>query len=161
MAKLEKEQQEFIIECFARYLPPREIIILVKDNFAIDVSYQDLYHYNPKHKNTLSKELRQHFLECREEYNKNTVNIGGASKSFRVEQLTEIFFEAKKSKNYKLAIEIMKQLEEMDKSQEGSGQVQANTAIKELIFDYVSKQQDPSHSKAVTEIDPGMQDTSS
>lgn len=148
MAKLEKEHQEFIIECFARYLPPREIISLVKDNFAITLTQQDVYHYNPNKKNALSKELKQYFLECREEYNKNLQNIGGASKSFRLDQLTELYFEAKKAKNYKLAVDILKQLEEMDKSQEGNGQAHANTAIKELIFDYVSKQQDPSHSKS-------------
>jgi hypothetical protein len=148
MAKLEKEQQEFIIECFARYLPPREIISLVKDNFAITLTQQDVYHYNPNKKNALSKELKQYFLECREEYNKNLQNIGGASKSFRVEQLTELYFTAKKNGNYKLALEVLKQLEEMDKSQEGSGQLHVNTAIKELITAYVATKQDPSHSKA-------------
>lgn len=148
MAKLEKEQQEFIIECFAQYLPPREIITLVKDNFNVVLTQQDLYHYNPKHKNALSKELRQYFIECREEYNKNGQNIGGSSKSFRLEQLTEIFFELKKSKNYKLAIEIIKQLEEMDKSQQGTGQEHASMAIKDLLVAYASAQQDPSHCKA-------------
>lgn len=131
--KLTGEQQKFIVERLARFVPPFEIIKEFTLTYNFKITNQDVYRYNlrnPSHH--VSKRLREYFEECRKKYNENIKAIPGANRTYRLEQATEIYETLKEKGNLSLALKALDQLEQMDnnvKDDNDTGKTHINQAI--------------------------------
>lgn len=74
MATLNKKQKLFIVQSLAVFNTPQETVVLVKEEFDINVSRQQVESYDPTKVTgrDLSKEFKDFFEKVRDEYLKST-----------------------------------------------------------------------------------------
>lgn len=109
MASLNKKQKYFIVRSLAVFNTPQETVTLVKEEFNIDVSRQQVESYDPTKRagKDLSIELKGEFELARKEFLDTPQNIPIANLSVRLQRLENQY--QKHGKNRVAALSILKQ----------------------------------------------------
>jgi hypothetical protein len=112
MASLNKKQKYFIVRSLAVFNTPQETVTLVKEEFNIDVSRQQVESYDPTKRagKDLSIELKGEFELARKEFLDTPQNIPIANLSVRLQRLENQY--QKHGKNRVAALSILKQAAE-------------------------------------------------
>ena len=111
MARLRKEVQTYIVRSLAQFNTPQETVVLVKEEFGIDVTRQQCEAYDPTKRTgkDLSASLKKEFEETREEYLDKPKNIPIANPTVRLEAYQRLI---NKAKSPVMALKILKQAAE-------------------------------------------------
>ncbi len=120
MPDLTDEQKTFIVRCLACFDSPSEVAVLVKEEWNIEVSRQQVRQYNPLQVET-AKKWEALFHATREEFLKDQAAIGIAQKSYRLKVLHDVLHKALAKKNYPMV------LEALEKAAKDSGGAYTNT----------------------------------
>ncbi|RZG71896.1 DUF2280 domain-containing protein [Acinetobacter wuhouensis] len=112
MATLNKKQKLFIVRSLARFNTPQETVVLVKEEFNIEVSRQQCEAYDPTKRvgKDLSAEFRIEFEATRKDFLDTPQNIPIANLSVRMQRYENLFL--KHIKNRVAATSILKQAAE-------------------------------------------------
>ncbi|HDI2987387.1 TPA: DUF2280 domain-containing protein [Acinetobacter baumannii] len=116
MATLNKKQKLFIVQSLAVFNTPQETVSLVKEEFDIDVSRQQVESYDPTKfaGRDLSKELKEIFEKTREEYLSQPLNkISGANDIVQLKILSDLLWT--KKNNVTMTIKIVDQIQKIMK----------------------------------------------
>ncbi|MDC5315381.1 DUF2280 domain-containing protein [Acinetobacter baumannii] len=116
MATLNKKQKLFIVQSLAVFNTPQETVSLVKEEFDIDVSRQQVESYDPTKfaGRALSKELKEFFEKTREDYLSQPLNkISGANDIVQLKILSDLLWT--KKNNVTMTIKIMDQIQKIMK----------------------------------------------
>ena len=89
-AKLDKEQQLFIVQQLAMFERPKSVKLKLKEIYDVEISIQGISHYQISSKE-LSKELRKVFNATRKKFLKDSSAIPIANKSVRLQKLQNMF----------------------------------------------------------------------
>jgi len=106
MPELTPEQRLFIVRRLACFASPTQVAEAVKEEFGIEVDRRHVGNYslrNPK----LSKAYREEGEATRKEYIESAREIGISHQTYRLEQLGELYLEARKTRNRPLAVQII------------------------------------------------------
>lgn len=109
MATLTKQQRSFIVRELACYSTPSEVVEAVNERFGIEVSRQQVQHYDPTVGRDPADKWRRLFREARDAFVEDTARHGIAHRNFRLRELDRMYRKAKRMKNYALAAEILEQ----------------------------------------------------
>ena len=112
MATLNKKQKLFIVRSLAQFNTPQETVVLVKEEFSIDVSRQQCEAYDPtKHVGKdLSDELKKEFDVTRKDFLGTPQSIPIANLAVRLQRLENQYI--KHGKNRVAAQSLLKQAAE-------------------------------------------------
>lgn len=112
MATLNKKQKLFIVRSLAQFNTPQETVVLVKEEFNIDVSRQQCEAYDPTKRvgKDLSDELKTEFESTRKDFLEKPQNIPIANLTVRLQRLENQY--QKHGKNRVAALNILKQAAE-------------------------------------------------
>ena len=112
MATLNKKQKLFIVRSLAQFNTPQETVLLVKEEFTIDVSRQQCEAYDPTKRvgKDLSAELKAEFEATRKDFLEAPQNIPIANLTVRLQRLENQY--QKHGKNRVAALSILKQAAE-------------------------------------------------
>lgn len=112
MATLNKKQKLFIVRSLAQFNTPQETVVLVKEEFNIDVSRQQCEAYDPTKRvgKDLSDELKTEFEATRKDFLEKPQNIPIANLTVRLRRLENQY--QKHGKNRVAALSILKQAAE-------------------------------------------------
>jgi len=112
MATLNKKQKLFIVRSLAQFNTPQETVVLVKEEFEIDVSRQQCEAYDPTKRvgKDLSDELKKEFEVTRKDFLDAPQNIPIANLSVRLQRLENQYI--KHGKNRIAAQSLLKQAAE-------------------------------------------------
>ena len=112
MATLNKKQKLFIVRSLAQFNTPQETVVLVKEEFSIDVSRQQCEAYDPTKRvgKDLSDELKKEFDVTRKDFLEKPQNIPIANLSVRLQRLENQYI--KHGKNRVAAQSLLKQAAE-------------------------------------------------
>lgn len=111
MAALSTEVKAFIVQSLACFEPPTKVIDLVKQEFGVDVSRQQVSQYSPGNAMAanLSKKWVDLFKSTRERFQSEISDIPIANKAYRLRVLDRMMNNAEKMRNIALATEIIEQ----------------------------------------------------
>jgi hypothetical protein len=109
MALLTPEVQTFIVAEFARAKKGGQIVKSVKKEFNLDIDRQQVWHYHPENPK-LAKQWKDLYRDVRDRFTTDVITAVGGFKSFRIEELTELYWAAKESGNSVHAAELLKQM---------------------------------------------------
>lgn len=111
MAALSTEVKAFIVQSLACFESPSKVIELVKQEFDVQVSRQQVSQYSPG--NAMAANLSQKWIELfkstRERFQSEISDIPIANKAYRLRVLDRMMNNAEKMKNIALATEIIEQ----------------------------------------------------
>ncbi|MCW2477740.1 DUF2280 domain-containing protein [Candidatus Symbiopectobacterium sp. NZEC135] len=111
MAALSTEVKAFIVQSLACFEPPTKVIELVKQEFGIDVSRQQVSQYSPG--NAMAAKLSQKWIDLfdttRERFRNEISDIPIANKAYRLRVLGRMATAAEKMKNMALTAQLMEQ----------------------------------------------------
>ena len=112
MATLNKKQKVFIVCSLAVFNTPQETVLLVKEEFDLEVSRQQVETYDPTKRagKDLSTELKDEFELTRKDFLDTPQNIPIANLSVRLQRLENQY--QKHGKNRVAALSILKQAAE-------------------------------------------------
>lgn len=112
MASLNRKQKYFIVRSLAVFNTPQETVLLVKEEFDLEVSRQQVETYDPTKRagKDLSPELKSEFEVARKEFLDTPQNIPIANLSVRLQRLENQY--QKHGKNRVAALSILKQAAE-------------------------------------------------
>ena len=112
MATLNKKQKIFIVRSLAVFNTPQETVLLVKEEFGLEVSRQQVETYDPTKRagKDLSTELKSEFEVACKEFLDTPQNIPIANLSVRLQRLENQY--QKHGKNRVAALSILKQAAE-------------------------------------------------
>ena len=112
MATLNKKQKLFIVRSLAQFNTPQETVVLVKEEFEIDVSRQQCEAYDPTKRvgKDLSEEFKKEFEATRKDFLDAPQNIPIANLSVRLQRLENQYI--KHGKNRVAAQSLLKQAAE-------------------------------------------------
>ncbi|WP_180100920.1 MULTISPECIES: DUF2280 domain-containing protein [Acinetobacter] len=112
MATLNKKQKIFIVRSLAVFNTPQETVVLVKEEFDLEVSRQQVETYDPTKRagKDLSAELKDEFELTRKDFLDTPQNIPIANLSVRLQRLENQY--QKHGKNRVAALSILKQAAE-------------------------------------------------
>ena len=112
MATLNKKQKIFIVRSLAVFNTPQETVLLVKEEFGLEVSRQQVETYDPTKRagKDLSAELKDEFELTRKDFLDTPQNIPIANLSVRLQRLENQY--QKHGKNRVAALSILKQAAE-------------------------------------------------
>jgi hypothetical protein len=112
MATLNKKQKIFIVRSLAVFNTPQETVLLVKEEFDLEVSRQQVETYDPTKRagKDLSTELKDEFELTRKDFLDTPQNIPIANLSVRLQRLENQY--QKHGKNRVAALSILKQAAE-------------------------------------------------
>lgn len=112
MASLNKKQKYFIVRSLAQFNTPQETVVLVKEEFDLEVSRQQVETYDPTKRagKDLSAELKVEFEVTRKDFLDTPQNIPIANLSVRLQRLENQY--QKHGKNRVAALSILKQAAE-------------------------------------------------
>ena len=108
MARLAEDQKRYIVQCFARFMGPTEIVRSVKETLGVEVTKQQVWHYRPDSAD-VKPAWRTLFEETRKQFLADTASIGISHLSVRLRRLERIADRAADSKNGPLEAQIMEQ----------------------------------------------------
>lgn len=98
MAKLNQQIQTYIVQQFAMFATPQEIVDLVKENFNVETSRPQVFFYNADMNPKLNKKWVEIFKATRKKFLDETSSIAIANKSFRLKELDAMYRTQKNSK---------------------------------------------------------------
>ncbi len=111
MAALSTEVKAFIVQSLACYEPPVKVIELVKAEYGIDVSRQQVSQYTPG--NAMAAKLSQKWIDLfnatRERFQNEISDIPIANKAYRLRVLDRMATRSEGMKNLALTAEIIEQ----------------------------------------------------
>lgn len=111
MAALSTEVKAFIVQSLACFESPTKVIELVKQEYGVEVSRQQVSQYSPG--NAMAANLSQKWVELfrstRERFQTEISDIPIANKAYRLRVLDRMMNNAEKMKNIALATEIIEQ----------------------------------------------------
>ncbi|HAS1727896.1 DUF2280 domain-containing protein [Enterobacter cloacae] len=111
MAALSTEVKAFIVQSLACYETPVKVIELVKAEYGIDVSRQQVSQYTPG--NAMAAKLSQKWIDLfnatRKRFQNEIADIPIANKAYRLRVLDRMMTSAEKMRNIALATEIIEQ----------------------------------------------------
>lgn len=112
MATLNKKQKLFIVRSLAQFNTPQETVVLVKEEFELDVSRQQCEAYDPTKRvgKDLSVDLKAEFEATRKDFLDAPQNIPIANLSVRLQRLENQYI--KHGKNRVAAQSLLKQAAE-------------------------------------------------
>ena len=112
MATLNKKQKLFIVRSLAQFNTPQETVVLVKEEFELDVSRQQCVAYDPNKRvgKDLSEEFKKEFEATRKDFLDAPQNIPIANLSVRLQRLENQYI--KHGKNRVAAQSLLKQAAE-------------------------------------------------
>lgn len=97
----------------ACYETPTEVATAVKEEFGIELDRQTVARYNPDTRGCdAAREWRDLFAATRKAYIEDMAGVAIAGQAFRVRELEKLFTQAKRSRNSKLAAELLRQAAE-------------------------------------------------
>ncbi|MFQ3894667.1 DUF2280 domain-containing protein [Sphingobium sp. R-7] len=104
MADLPEEAKLFIVQAFARFSSPGEVVAMVRDDFNVETTIQQVRTYNPEHPRfEAGEKWRSIFEAVRKAYLEDISSVPIASQAFRLNALQKNFDRAMKSGNVVLA----------------------------------------------------------
>lgn len=106
MADLTDEQKTFIVQCLACFDSPSEVAALVKEEWNVEVTRQQVRHYNPLQVECAPKWAAL-FHVTREAFLKDQAAIGIAQKSYRLKVLQDVLHRALAKRNYPMVLEAL------------------------------------------------------
>ena len=111
MATLTASQKRFIVTALARFKSVPEVRALVKDEFGLELSRQQVHYYDPSSRTggfpaDRWKELHQ---QVRDAYVENVAAVDVAHERFRLEQLSRILRKLLKAGDHTTALKVLKQ----------------------------------------------------
>lgn len=111
MAALSKEVKAFIVQSLACFEPPAKVVELVKQEFGVVVSRQQVSQYSPGNAMAanLSKKWVDLFHSTRERFQADIGDIPIANKAYRLRVLDRMATRAEGMKNLALTAEIIEQ----------------------------------------------------
>lgn len=111
MAALTTEVKAFIVQSLACFEQPTKVIELVKQEFGVDVSRQQVSQYSPG--NAMAAKLSQKWIDLfdstRERFRSEISDIPIANKAYRLRVLGRMATTAEKMKNMALTAQLMEQ----------------------------------------------------
>ncbi|QLW25249.1 DUF2280 domain-containing protein [Enterobacter sp. RHBSTW-00422] len=111
MAALSTEVKAFIVQSLACYEPPVKVIELVKAEYGIDVSRQQVSQYTPG--NAMAAKLSQKWIDLfnatRKRFQTELSDIPIANKAYRLRALDRMMTKAESMRNMALAASLMEQ----------------------------------------------------
>lgn len=111
MAKLNKDQQIFIVQSLACFEPLRVIKELFKEKFGFDITIQQIEFYDPTKiaSANLGRKWREAFKDAREKFQNEVIDIPIANKAFRLKKMQDTMDKAESMKNYPLVLQTLEQ----------------------------------------------------
>lgn len=110
MADLPQEAKLYIVQALARFSSPAEVVVMVRDDFGIETTIQQVRTYNPEHpKFEAGEKWRPIFEAVRKAYLEDVSSIPIASQAFRLNALQKNYDRAMKHGNLVLANGILEQ----------------------------------------------------
>lgn len=112
--KLADEVKAFIVTNLAAFEPPSVVVELVKGEFGIAVSRQQVSGYDPATRTgkEMSEKWKVMFEKARKDFRESTDDIPLANKAVRVRMLDRMARAAMERKNVQQAKDLMKQIAE-------------------------------------------------
>lgn len=111
MAALSTEVKAFIVQSLACYDTPAKVIELVKENFKVTVTRQQVSAYDPA--NAMAKSLSQKWVDLfnttRKRFQTEITDIPIANKAYRLRSLDRMATKAEGMRNMALAASLMEQ----------------------------------------------------
>lgn len=111
MAALSTEVKAFIVQSLACYDTPAKVIELVKENFKVTVTRQQVSAYDPA--NAMAKSLSQKWVDLfnttRTRFQTEITDIPIANKAYRLRTLDRMMTKAENMRNMALAASLMEQ----------------------------------------------------
>lgn len=111
MAALSTEVKSFIVQSLACFEPPSKVVELVKAEFNVQVSRQQVSQYSPG--NAMAEKLSQKWVDLfkstRERFQNEISDIPIANKSYRLRTLDRMMTKAESMKNMVLAASLIEQ----------------------------------------------------
>lgn len=98
MAKLSNQIQTYVVQQFAMFATPQEIVDLVKENFSVECSRPQVFFYNADMNPKLSRKWVAIFEATRRKFLDDTSSIAVANKAFRLKELDTIYKNQKRTK---------------------------------------------------------------
>ena len=98
MAKLNNQIQTFVVQQFAMFATPQEIVDAVKENFNIETSRPQVFFYNADMNPKLANKWVEIFKATRQNFLNETSSIAVANKSYRLRELDTIYKNQKSAK---------------------------------------------------------------
>lgn len=112
MAKLSKTIQRFIVQQLACFESPSEVVAAVKEEYGVTITRQAVEHYDPTKGGEgkgLAKEHEELFNATRESFISKIDTLAISHKAYRLNQLEHIMRNAKRSRNWFLAAQMLEQ----------------------------------------------------
>lgn len=113
MAVLTEENQRQIVTLLACYNNPAEVVKLMREDFGVETSIDQVCRYDPMRPSFESTDLlRELHAQVREQYTQNLASIPYAQQAFRINELGKGYRKAVKANNQVLANQTLKQIAE-------------------------------------------------
>ncbi|WP_277973563.1 DUF2280 domain-containing protein [Pantoea agglomerans] len=111
MAALSTEVKAFIVQSLACYETPAKVIELVKENFNVTVTRQQVSAYDPANAmaKSLSKKWVDLFNATRERFKNEISDIPIANRAYRLRVLDRMAVNAEKMKNLGMTAQLLEQ----------------------------------------------------
>lgn len=111
MAALSSEVKAFIVQALACYENPAKVIELVKEEFKVTISRQQVSAYDPSNAmaKSLSKKWVDLFNTTRARFQNEISNIPIANKAYRLRTLDRMATSTEKMKNFALTAQLIEQ----------------------------------------------------
>ncbi|BAV65206.1 DUF2280 domain-containing protein [Sphingobium cloacae] len=104
MADLPEEAKLSIVQALARFSSPAEVVVMIREDFGIDTTIQQVRTYNPEHpKFEAGEKWRPIFEAVRKAYLEDVSSIPIASQAFRLNVLQKHYDRALRQGNLVLA----------------------------------------------------------
>ncbi len=113
MARLTEDVKVFIVERLAMFGKPSEIADAVREEFGLTIPRQQVEEYDPEKRCKTKKWIALH-AATRQAFTDKRAGLAITHRSWRLQQLEEMARAARKSKNYKLAKELLEQAAKED-----------------------------------------------
>ena len=111
MAALSTEVKSFIVQSLACFEPPTKVVELVKAEFNVQVSRQQVSQYSPG--NAMAEKLSQKWVDLfnstRERFQKEVSDIPIANKAYRLRMLDRMATRTEGMKNFALTAQLIEQ----------------------------------------------------
>lgn len=110
MATLNKKQKLFIVQSLAVFNTPQETVQLVKEEYDIDVTRQQVESYDPTKRagKDLSAEFKKEFELIRKDFLDKPLNIPTANKAVRLKILNDLVY--KNHRNQRVVRGLLEQI---------------------------------------------------
>ena len=109
MATLKSEHKRLIVMRLATWVKPTEIKQELQE-LGVVVSLPQIAYYDPQSKGTdLAPEWQQLHALTREQFLKDTAHIAISHRSYRLQELGDMYAKSKQGKNYPLAASLLEQ----------------------------------------------------